>query len=192
MTDPTTSGGPASPAPLAGSPAGLADRVDQIHVPEPNADRERLMLIVGGVLVGVGIVAVLIGYYGASGTTNVYEQVPYALSGGALGLGLIVLGCALITRFSLARLFRFWLARTLHEHQVQTDRTLEALGRIEALLVGGAASGAGVPAAPAAAVTAPTPDVELGKQVDGATTPASEDTHRVRREPLRAEPLEKK
>lgn len=172
MTDPTTSGGP----------AGLADRVNQIHVPEPNADRERSMLIVGGVLVGVGVVAVLVGYYGASGTTKVYEQVPYALSGGALGLGLIVLGCALITRFSLARLFRFWLARTLHEHQVQTDRTVEALGRIEALLAGAAA-----PAAPAA----PTPpvDVTADSSSDGS---APEDTPRVRREPLRAEPLEKK
>jgi len=172
MTDPTTSGGPGPSSPLAGSPAGLADRVNQIHVPEPNADRERLMLIAGGVLVGIGIVAVLVGYVGASGTSKVYEQVPYALSGGVLGLGLIVLGCALITRFSLARLFRFWLARMLHEHQVQTDRTVEALGRIETLLAGGA--------------TLPRPvDVTTGS--DG-----SEDTHRVRREPLRAEPLEKK
>jgi hypothetical protein len=165
MTDPTTSGGP----------AGLADRVNQIHVPEPNADRERLMLILGGVLVAVGIVAVLVGYFGASGTTNVYEQVPYALSGGVLGLGLIVLGSALIIRFSLARLFRFWLARIVHEHQVQTDRTVDALGRIEALLAGGAG-----PARPAPSVDVTSPD--------GAS---SGDTHRVRREPLRAEPLEK-
>jgi hypothetical protein len=161
-------------------PAGLADRVNQIHVPEPNADRERMMLIVGGVLVGVGIIAVLVGYFGASGTTNVYEQVPYALSGGVLGLGLIVLGCALITRFSLARLFRYWLARTLHEHQVQTDRTVEALGRIETLLAGGAVPAAPPAPAPAAA---PAPSVDV--------TASSDDGHRVRREPLRAEPLEK-
>lgn len=166
MTDPTTSGGP----------AGLADRVNQIHVPEPNADRERLMLILGGVLVAVGLVAVLVGYVGASGTTNVYEQVPYALSGGVLGLSLIVLGSALIIRFSLARLLRFWLARIVYEHQVQTDRTVESLGRIEALLAGGAA--------PAARASAPV-DVTSS---DGATP---DDTHRVRREPLRAEPLEK-
>ncbi len=160
MTDPTTSGGP----------AGLADRVNQIHVPEPNADRERLMLIAGGVLVAIGVIAVLIGYWGASGTSSPAEQIPYALSGGALGLALVVLGCALITRFSLARLFRFWLARIVYEHQVQTDRTVDALGRIETLLAGGAT---------------PSPvDVTTGSD-------PSEDTHRVRREPLRAEPLEK-
>lgn len=169
-----------------GGPAGLADRVDQIHVPEPNADRERTMLIVGGVLVAVGIIAVLIGYFGASGTSNVYEQVPYALSGGVLGLGLIVLGCALITRFSLARLFRYWLARTLHEHQVQTDRTVEALGRIESLLAASSgASGASPSPSPSPSVEVTSSDVTSS---DGAS---SDDTHRVRREPLRAEPLEK-
>lgn len=166
MTDPTTTGGP----------AGLADRVNQIHVPEPNADRERQLLLGGGVLVVVGIIAVFVGYFGASGTTNVYEQVPYALSGGVLGLGLIIIGCALIIRFSLARLFRYWLARILAEHQTQTDRSVEVLERIEAALTGGA-----VPAAPAT----PAPAVDVTS--DGS----SEDTHRVRREPLRAEPLEK-
>ncbi|HMJ77166.1 MAG TPA: hypothetical protein VK507_14405 [Iamia sp.] len=166
MTDPTTSGGP----------AGLADRVNQIHVPEPNADRERMMLIGGGVLVGIGIIAVLVGYIGASGTSNVYEQVPYALSGGVLGLSLIIIGCALIIRFSLARLFRFWLARIVHEHQVQTDRTVDALGRIETVLAGGS-----LPAAPSA------PPVDVTSS-DGSD---SGEPHRVRREPLRAEPLEK-
>jgi len=174
----------------AAGPGGFAERVDQIHVPEPNADRERLMLIVGGVLVAVGIVAVLVAYVGASGTTNVYEQVPYALSGGVLGLGLIVLGCALITRFSLARLFRFWLARLLAEHQAQTDRTVEALGRIEALL---AASGGAATSPPDHTTSAPShqaapvPSID-GSPVDGAP---AEDTHRVRRQPLRAQPLEK-
>lgn len=181
MTDPTTTGGP----------AGLADRVSQIHVPEPNADRERMMLIAGGVLVAVGIIAVLIGYWGASGTSSPAEQIPYALSGGALGLGLIVLGCALITRFSLARLFRFWLARIVHEHQVQTDRTVDALGRIEAALTNGAAPRGGGSA-----------DVDLAEQVDAAAdhtghavdpSPAGGGTApRVRREPLRADPLDKK
>jgi hypothetical protein len=165
MTDPTTSGGP----------AGLADRVNQIHVPEPNADRERMMLIVGGVLVAIGIVAVLIGYWGASGTSSPAEQIPYALSGGALGLALVVLGCALITRFSLARLFRFWLARIVHEHQVQTDRSVEVLERIETLLAGGAA-----------------PPTSSAPPVDVTSSNSSEDTPRVRREPLRADPLEKK
>jgi len=125
MTTPPPSGG------------DLAGRVQAIHVPEPNADRERTLMVVGAVLVAIGLALVLVGYWGASGTAVVAEQIPYALSGGALGLGLIVIGSALITRFSLARLFRFWLARVIHELTVQTDRTVEALGRIEDALRAG-------------------------------------------------------
>ena len=44
-------------------------------------------------------------------------------------------------RFSMARLFRFWLARLLAEHGQQTDRTVDALGRIEAGLSGSALGG---------------------------------------------------
>lgn len=112
----------------------FAARVQQMRVPEPKADREALLLKLGAALVVVGLVLVAAGYWGASGTTSVAEQVPYAISGGAGGLALVVVGAALITRFSLARLMRYWLARVVYEHQVQTDRTVEALGRIEQVL----------------------------------------------------------
>ena len=111
---------------------GFSERVAQMHVPEPKADREALLLRVGAVLIVAGAVLVFAGYWGASGTAVIAEQIPYAISGGAGGLALVVVGCALVVRFSLARLFRFWLARLVYEHQVQTDRTIEALGRIEA------------------------------------------------------------
>jgi hypothetical protein len=155
MTDPTTSGGP----------AGLADRVQQIHVPEPNADRERLLLGVGVVSMVLGVVLIVVAYVGVSGTTSVPDQMSYAVSGGLLGLAAVIIGSSLVIRFSLARLFRYWLARVVYEHQVQTDRTVEALGRIEAVLAGGTPSASGTPSA------------------DG-------DTPRIRKEPLRAEPLE--
>lgn len=112
----------------------FADRVAAVKVPEPNADREALLMKVGVGLAVLGGIVLAVGWFGASGTANVYEQVPYVISGGAGGLGLIVLGSALITRYSLARLFRFWLLRTLHEHEVQTDRTVAALERVEAAL----------------------------------------------------------
>jgi hypothetical protein len=111
---------------------GFSARVAQMHVPEPKADREALLLRLGVAMVVLGAILVLAGYWGASGTAVIAEQIPYAISGGAGGLALIVTGCALVVRFSLARLLRFWLARLVYEHQVQTDRTIEALGRIEA------------------------------------------------------------
>lgn len=167
MTDPTTSD----------AADGFAARVQQMHVPEPKADREVLLLWVGAGIVAVGLLLIVAGYWGASGTEYQIDQIPYALSGGGLGLALVVLGTGLILRFSLARLFRYWLARLVYEHQVQTDRTVEALGRIEALL-GGAAPSSPAPAAPPAAAGR--------RSVDGQGSEAP----RRRTEPLRAEPLE--
>jgi hypothetical protein len=157
MTDPTSD-----------SADGFAARVQQVHVPEPNADRERLLLGAGFGLVGLGVVLIVFAWYQASGTAKVAEQIPYAISGGLVGLALVIAGSALVIRFSLARLFRFWLARLVHEHQVQTDRTVEALGRIEAAL-GGAA---------------PAPAAAPRRAADGAEPP------RRRTAPLRADPLD--
>lgn len=118
-----------------------ADRLEAgiggVRVPEPRADRETLLLRAGFLLVVVGIVAVFVGYVGASGTRDVSEQVPYLISGGLLGLASVTLGTGLVMRYSLARLFRYWLARLLAEHGLQTDRTVDALGRIEAVLAEG-------------------------------------------------------
>ncbi len=153
---------------------GFAARVHQMHVPEPKADREALLLKVGAGLVVVGVALIFFAWFQASGTASVAEQVPYAISGGLIGLALVILGSALVIRFSLARLFRYWLARIVYEHQAQTDRTVEALGRIESALTGGTAA----PTSAATHVpTAPSPEDHAG----GAP---------VRTEPLRAEPLE--
>lgn len=110
----------------------LESGVGGLRVPEPRADRESLLLKAGFAVAAVGLVLIIVGYVGAAGTLNVGEQVPYLLSGGILGLALVAIGMTLVMRYSLARLFRFWLARLVHEHQAQTDRMLEALRFMEA------------------------------------------------------------
>lgn len=123
----------------------LSSGVSDLRVPEPKADREALLLKVGYGLAVLGALLILLAWFGASGTRDVGEQVPYLISGGLLGLALVIAGTGLVMRYSLARLFRFWLARLLYEHQAQTDRTVDALGRIEALM----SQGQGGPAADA-------------------------------------------
>lgn len=59
--------------------------------------------ILGAILVAGGLVAIVIGYLGASGTLHVGLQVPYLLSGGLLGLALVVFGSALILAHALSR-----------------------------------------------------------------------------------------
>ena len=110
--------------------AGVAD----LQVPEPSADAESRLMKVGFALPILGVVLIVIAYWNASGSKYVADQVPMLISGGILGLGLAVIGVGLFIRFSLARLLRFWLARMVVEQQAQTDRVVEALGRIEAKL----------------------------------------------------------
>ena len=117
------------------SNANAADRLEQtvaeIHVPEPRADAESLLLKIGLLLPVVGLVLVLIAWYRASDTPYVADQIPMLISGGLLGLGLAVIGLGLFLRFALARLLRFWMARFVIEQQAQTDRVVAALERIE-------------------------------------------------------------
>jgi hypothetical protein len=48
--------------------------------------------VVGYVLVGVGLIALLLGWYGVSGESVVAKQLPYLASGGLVGIALVALG----------------------------------------------------------------------------------------------------
>lgn len=125
--------------------------LSEVNVRTPADQGERTYLIAGMVLAVVGLVVILVGWWGASGTAIVAEQIPYLISGGVLGLGLVVIGGALFVRYSLTRYLRFWVIRSVYEQRAQTDREVEALGRIEALLAGRTPA----PSSPAAAPTGP-------------------------------------
>ena len=143
MTQPksTPKAGPkAAPAAGAGS-AGQATAAEHLNagareltVPEPLAEAESMLLKVGLALPVLGLILIGIAWYAASGTANVAEQVPYLISGGIVGLALVLIGIGLFVRYSLTRLFRFWLARMLIEQQTQTDRVVEAIDNLETAL----------------------------------------------------------
>src|SRR5438105_2972985 len=87
---------------------------------------ERWLVIAGGILIPLGIVLVLLGWYGASHTTRFFEEIPYLISGGIFGLVLVVVGGACY--------FGYWLARLLNNER----EMLGALLRIEEQLSAGA------------------------------------------------------
>jgi hypothetical protein len=57
----------------------------------------------GGALIGLGAVALLIGWWGISGETEPWKQFPYLASGGIGGASLIALGITLLISFEHAR-----------------------------------------------------------------------------------------
>lgn len=110
------------------------EEVAAMNVRPPEDAAERRWLLAGVILPIVGLIVIMVGWFGASGTAEPSEQLPYLLSGGALGVGLIVIGGALFVRYSTTRYLRFWLVRTIYEQRTQTDREVEVLRQIEVLL----------------------------------------------------------
>ncbi len=110
------------------------EEIAGMHLRPPEDSSERLWLIGGMVLPILGFIAIFIGWWGASGTAYTAEQIPYLLSGGLVGLGLIIVGGALFVRYSFTRYLRFWLVRLVYEQRAQTDRSIETLESIESLL----------------------------------------------------------
>ena len=83
---------------------------------------ERLLLVLGGIIAPLGLVVVVLGWWGASNTPYDFEQVPYLISGGLLGLGLVFLGSFFY--------FAHWLTQLVKEHREQSQAILAALERL--------------------------------------------------------------
>lgn len=119
--------------------------VHTLRVPSQTERRERRLYWSGLALVLGGLVAIGLGWWGASGTKYVYQEVPYVISGGIFGVALVCFGAALFARYSVARLLRYWLARLVADQQLQTDRVVEAIESLAAALRERAGAPAPVP-----------------------------------------------
>ncbi len=96
--------------------AALRSEVAGLRVPAGVPAAERRLLVVSVALGALGAAA---------------QQLPYVISGGLVGVALVVTGAVLFARYSLARLARFWLARLIVEQQDQTDRIIAAIDQLD-------------------------------------------------------------
>jgi len=67
------------------------------------APTEKWLAVAGGVLMPLGVLLVIAGWFGAAHTTRLFEEIPYLISGGMLGIVLTTVGAALY--------FGYWLTR---------------------------------------------------------------------------------
>jgi len=84
--------------------------------------------------IGIGIILIGLGWNGAAGVDFAQGQIPYLLSGGALGLGLIITGATLII-VQNSRRDRVLIEAQLRELNQAVGRLANALG--SGLLSGG-------------------------------------------------------
>lgn len=115
-------------------PLTFAERVARIKARAARIDLPRALMIGGATAVPLGFVLILLAWYGAAHTPFLFEQVPYMISGGLLGLGLVFLGAFLY--------FAYWLSRQILENRGQSKRTADLLEKIHGLLASGAVFGA--------------------------------------------------
>lgn len=116
---------------VSGATGRLEAGVQALSVPEPMAEAEGILLKAGVLMPIIGLVLMVVAWWTSSGTAVVAEQIPMLISGGIVGLGLLLIGLGLFVRYSLTRMFRFWLARLMVEQQAQTDRLVAALDNVE-------------------------------------------------------------
>jgi hypothetical protein len=88
---------------------------------------DRWVLIVGAIMVPLGVALIILGWYGASHKPLIIQQFPYLISGGILGLGLMITG-------GLAY-FGYWITRLVHENRDHTQQLLLAIEKLGALAI---------------------------------------------------------
>jgi hypothetical protein len=70
------------------------------------SDLVRWLLVPASIAVVAGFVLMVLGWYGASHTSREIEQIPYLISGGLIGLGLVVVGGLLLSAAFLVAVVR--------------------------------------------------------------------------------------
>ena len=107
---------------LSKAVAGIKARAGRLEAP-------RLLMWGGSILMTLGLGLIGVAWYGAAHTPFIFEQIPYMISGGLLGLGLAFVGGFLY--------FAFWLTRLLQDSRAQASRQAQALEQITTLLAHG-------------------------------------------------------
>jgi hypothetical protein len=121
---------PVPPPPPRGESVGplkkLAGVLDASRQRRGRGDVRKLMNAIGMLAIGFGIAAIVLGWYGASHSPYLFQEVPYVISGGILGLGLIVTGAVLVVCS--------WSLRQIQEERRNAQAMVRSVERLERLL----------------------------------------------------------
>jgi hypothetical protein len=120
-------------APEAGQRQRLIDAARPLRRKPASSSMERWLLLGGCIVLPLGLVMIIFGYWGAAHTSRVIQQIPYEISGGFLGLAFVFAG-----GFSY---FAWWMTTLVREQRAlgdqvarQTATLSDALARIESHL----------------------------------------------------------
>ncbi|HEX4163312.1 MAG TPA: hypothetical protein VHZ05_12485 [Acidimicrobiales bacterium] len=128
--------------------------------------RNSWQVIAGALLIPLGVVFILLGWYGAAHARVVQQQIPYMVSGSFVGLGCMIVGGLLF--------WGHWLYRIYDQADLHHEEQQRLLETIAAALLAqrgdGTGAGAGAGAGLAAALGSSTPGAGAGTAVAEAPT----------------------
>jgi hypothetical protein len=84
------------------------------------------MNALGMTAIGFGIVTIILGWYGSSHSPYLQQEIPYLISGGLLGVGLIIGGGVLV--------LSSWHLRTIQEANRNAQALVRSLDRVERVM----------------------------------------------------------
>jgi len=89
-------------------------------------DIRQLMLASGATCMALGIVAIVLGWYGAAHSSYLFQEIPYLISGGLLGVALVAGGGFLF--------FASWFVRMIEDNHRYAARVEQTLSRVDHVL----------------------------------------------------------
>ena len=107
MTSRTGAAAHGRQAPVNARLAGLGRALDGLRR-RPSVDVKRALLVAGATGMGLGLVIIVLGWYGASHSAYLFQEIPYLISGGLLGVALVAGGGFLF--------FAAWLVRMMEDN----------------------------------------------------------------------------
>jgi hypothetical protein len=124
VVHPTSTPGDAAAASQASGYQRLAEGVRALRTGGGTLNlSEHTLMVLGGIIAPLGLVIVILGWYGAAHSPFLFQQVPYLISGLGLGLGLVFLGSFFY--------FAHWITELVKEGRTQSAAMIEAIARLE-------------------------------------------------------------
>jgi hypothetical protein len=115
-----------SPTPVASRLQRLSGVVEGARRGRTDRNVRKIMQILGMLVIGFGFVCIVLGWYGASHSPYLYQEVPYLISGGLLGVALVI-GGGILVRCA-------WSLRQVEEERRNALAIVRSIDRLERIL----------------------------------------------------------
>ena len=106
--------------------ARLAAVVDKARPSRSGRNVRKLMQTLGMLIIAFGVVCIVLGWYGAAHSAYQYQEIPYLISGGMLGLALVI-GGGILVRCA-------WSLRLVEEDRRNALAIVRSIDRLERIL----------------------------------------------------------